>query len=292
MFFSRDFSIFCLTLILILFFLAGAPLATPQDKDLTYAKIQEYTGVGNNPHLSKIEEIDSWITYIPPQLSHPVYKSIITSRKGASHLSKEEGGNILSTEENINYWIDRLNFLNSPIEGAKISHRDSQLPNAPRPYRNGVHHGLDYYYDYCGVDIRIGTPVKAAGEGTVIRIDHDYEELTREEREELLAIAAEDSTTPEEVLDKLRGRQIWIQHQDNIVTRYVHLHSTCPELQVGDKVKPRQYIGEIGNSGTSHGVEDSSCGAHLHFEIWIDEEFFGHNLEVEEIRAVLEEVLQ
>ncbi|RQD77569.1 MAG: M23 family peptidase, partial [Candidatus Syntrophonatronum acetioxidans] len=65
-----------------------------------------------------------------------------------------------------------------------------------------------------------------------------------------------------------------------------------PELQVGDKVKPRQFIGEIGNSGTSHGVKGIPCGAHLHFEIWIDQQFFGHNLEVDEIREILGEVLQ
>ena len=41
--------------------------------------------------------------------------------------------------------IDYLSFLQTPIQGAQVSTKDSHLPGAERPYRNGVHEGLDYY---------------------------------------------------------------------------------------------------------------------------------------------------
>jgi len=55
-------------------------------------------------------------------------------------------------------------------------------------------------------------------------------------------------------------------------------------------VPPGQYIGSAGNSGTNSAVEGLSQGIHLHFEIWIDDQYFGCGLEPEEIRKILTEV--
>lgn len=197
----------------------------------------------------------------------------------------------LAGQEKINFWVELLDFLSSPIQGAVITNKDSHLPNAPRPYRNGTHEGLDYYNGYCSITIAVGTPVVAAAEGEVIRIDHDYIELTKEDRDEILSVSAGQKTTPKEILDKLRGRQVWIDHNNGIITRYAHLDAVSDELQVGDRVAANQYIGQVGNSGTSEAVKGNRDGAHLHFEIWVEENHFGKGLKPSEIRTILSRVL-
>jgi len=188
--------------------------------------------------------------------------------------------------------LDKLFFLQSPIPGAGITSRDSQLPGAPRHYRNGTHQGLDFYSGYCGVPVKFGDPVFAAGPGVVYRIDHHFEELDPEEREELLSsYCREKGETPEEVLDLLRGRQVWLLHPHGIMTRYAHLDQVSDELQVGDPVKKGDKIGTVGNSGTNDGARGNHANAHLHFEIWVGESFLGEGLTPGEIREIWHQVL-
>lgn len=187
--------------------------------------------------------------------------------------------------------IEQLNFLQSPIPGALVTSRDSQLPGAPRTYRNGTHEGLDYYDGACGVPIRSGDPVYAAGEGVILRIDHQYTELTEEERSRMLQIASEQEKTPADILDKLRGRQVWIQHSGDIITIYAHL-SGVADMQEGDRVEAGDFIGTIGNSGTSDGMQGTTANSHLHFEIWIGERYLGDGLPAKEARAMLKEILE
>lgn len=54
------------------------------------------------------------------------------------------------------------------------------------------------------------------------------------------------------------GNWIEVKHDDGTSSRYGHLNSR--DVQVGQRVKPGQVIGTVGNTGTS-------TGAHLHFEI-------------------------
>lgn len=187
--------------------------------------------------------------------------------------------------------IDRLSFLESPIPGARISTRDTHLPGAPRPYRSGTHEGLDYYYGYCGVKIYTGAPVYAAAEGIVVRVDSDYRELTEEEREEILQAVNKLGFTPEKELDRLRGRQVWVLHRDNIVTRYAHLDEVNEDLKVGNKVSRGDFLGTIGNSGTSADVAGAEMGAHLHFEIWVEGHYLGEGLPPSKVRTLWEKIL-
>ncbi|NQU83870.1 MAG: peptidoglycan DD-metalloendopeptidase family protein [Parcubacteria group bacterium] len=57
------------------------------------------------------------------------------------------------------------------------------------------------------------------------------------------------------------GRQILINHQNGIKTRYAHANSLY--VKVGDRVEQGQVIMEMGNTGWS-------TGPHLHFEIYIN----------------------
>ena len=173
-----------------------------------------------------------------------------------------------------------------PIEGATVSSRRSHLPGAPRAYRNGTHEGFDFYDGTVSVEITYGTPQRAAAAGTVARADVAYEELTLAEYEDVIAAATTTLSTPEDVLDALRGRQVWIRHAGGFVTRYAHLSGIAEGLEAGDEVAQGQVIGFTGNSGTEEAARDTEEGPHPHIEVWRGEErYLGQELEPAAIYA-------
>jgi murein DD-endopeptidase MepM/ murein hydrolase activator NlpD len=194
----------------------------------------------------------------------------------------------LSADEMVEY----LSFLASPIPGGRVSNQWSHLPGAIRAYRNGVHEGLDYYTGASGRVIDRKTSVVAAADGIIVRIDHDYVEMSEQERNQWLEIAARhDGQTPSFIFDKMRGRSVWIQHEKGVLTRYVHLDRISPYLQLGDRVKQGDRLGYVGNSGTRDGVKGNDQGLHLHFDILIEEDWFWRNYSPQERMRILREVL-
>lgn len=97
-----------------------------------------------------------------------------------------------------------------PVEHATISSRRSHLPGALRAYRNGYHEGFDFYNGTVSVNIGYGTPIVAVADGVVIRADKGYVENSQAEYDALITEALRGLDTPPEVLDRLRGRQVWI----------------------------------------------------------------------------------
>jgi murein DD-endopeptidase MepM/ murein hydrolase activator NlpD len=148
-------------------------------------------------------------------------------------------------------------------EGYDIPDEPELLPGSEREYRGGYHEGVDF-------PLSQGMPVVAAKAGTIVRIDLEYVEWSVDEQ-----IAGEDvgwrlGFTPAPILDKLRGRQVWIDHGKGVVTRYAHLDSV--ELfSVGSIVERGTLIGHVGNSGTK-------AGPHLHIEIRIGDSYLGDGL--------------
>jgi murein DD-endopeptidase MepM/ murein hydrolase activator NlpD len=147
--------------------------------------------------------------------------------------------------------------------GFALPEEPELLPGSPREYRGGFHEGIDF-------PLAFEMPVAAAKAGKIIRIDSDYTEWSVDEQ-----IQGEDAGfrlgyTPEAVLDKLRGRQVWIDHGHGVVSRYAHLQSV-ELLSVGSIVEQGTVIGRVGNSGTK-------AGPHLHIEIRIGEAYLGDGL--------------
>lgn len=181
-----------------------------------------------------------------------------------------------------------LSYMTSPIKGRTVSNTNGQLPNAPRRYRNGVHEGLDYYNT-------IGYTVYAAAAGTVIRADHDYVEMTLEEYEDAIRISAEAAVTPAELLDKFRGKQVWIEHKDGVVTRYAHLSEIFTEITPGIELDGGQAIAIVGNTGMRANItgqiNSASDEPHLHFEIWLGDTFLGKGRPAEEVRSIYKRIL-
>lgn len=99
---------------------------------------------------------------------------------------------------------------------------------------------LRYARMHTGVDWanRIGTPIFAAGNGTVTRAEWagGY------------------------------GRRIEIQHANGYVTTYSHLSRFAPGIEAGARVTQGQVIGALGNSGLS-------TGPHLHYEVLVNGRF-------------------
>jgi murein DD-endopeptidase MepM/ murein hydrolase activator NlpD len=151
-----------------------------------------------------------------------------------------------------------------PIEGAALPTDPSLLPNAPRDYRGGWHEGIDF-------PARAGTPVHAVAAGKVIRVDRDFVDWDQATRDRALAEAVELGYTPAATLDRIRGRQVWIDHGRGIVSRYAHL-SAVADLAVGDVVEAGTIVGAVGSSGYPEG------GPHLHLEIRIGTSYLGDGL--------------
>ena len=160
-----------------------------------------------------------------------------------------------------------------PIEGGDIPADPELLPGALRDYRGGIHEGIDF-------PAPDGTPVLAAATGTVVRVDVSFLDWNREQQEIALYEALTLGYTPAETLDRIRGRQVWIDHGKGLITRYAHLSAVEP-LVVGQRVEAGALIGFVGSSGYPQG------GSHLHFEVRVGDGFYGDGLSGDDLlRAV------
>ena len=180
--------------------------------------------------------------------------------------------------------------MTMPVAGACLTLEDDQLPNAPREYRNGIHEGLDFFTDYACVPVSINTYALTAADGVVIRADKDYRKLTQKEIDDLEARSAEQGYTDEGTLDKFRGRQVWVDHGDGIVTRYCHLNDVPQDIEVGSRVKQGDTVGYIGDSGTPESASNPEFEIHLHFEIRVNDSYLGAGLGRLETRNIYERV--
>lgn len=172
-----------------------------------------------------------------------------------------------------------------PVVGGCLPQDDDLMPGAPRAYRNGIHEGVDFYdSDNCTL-IGIDTEVVAAKAGTVIRADLQYEDITPEEVARLENQANTTGDTPE-IDDVFRGRQVWLDHGDGIITRYAHLNGTASGIVVGKHVNQGELIAYIGESGTPESVTEPGTQVHVHFELRVDDSYLGEGLDPEQVRQL------
>jgi murein DD-endopeptidase MepM/ murein hydrolase activator NlpD len=120
----------------------------------------------------------------------------------------------------------RKEFLRAPLNFSYISSGFNPKRMHPILKRIRPHNGIDYYAPQ-------GTPVYAAGAGTVIRSAYS----------------------------PANGNHVFIQHSNSIVTKYLHFSKR--EVRQGQKVKQGQTIGYVGSTGLA-------TGPHLHYEFVLD----------------------
>ncbi len=173
-----------------------------------------------------------------------------------------------------------------PLPGACLPQDPALLPGAPRPYRKGVSYGFVFAGEGVCVPVVYGMGVVAANDGEVIKADRDYRPPSKAEFDALLASVREGASA--EAMDRLRGREVWIRHPDGWISVYAHLSGIAPEVKVGARVRRGDWIGYLGNSGTSYEVEGTKAGPRLLFELWQGEvgggRYFGQGLSPAAVR--------
>ncbi|MBP6291087.1 MAG: M23 family metallopeptidase, partial [Spirochaetes bacterium] len=121
--------------------------------------------------------------------------------------------------------------------------------------------------------------------GVVIRADYDYNPPAEEEWKKLSLYYQGNPATF--VQRSFGGRQIWIDHQNGVLSTYNHLSKIDNKVSAGSRVKKGQRIGWVGNSGLLGEAQGKKWGQHLHFELWVDGIYLGYNMNINEIKRYL-----
>ncbi len=117
-------------------------------------------------------------------------------------------------------------FLRAPLDFTRISSNFNLRRRHPIHKKIKAHRGVDYAAPR-------GTPVYAAGNGKVIASGYH----------------------------RANGNYVFIQHGQQYVTKYLHLHKR--KVRKGQSVKQHQTIGTVGSTGYS-------TGPHLHYEFLVN----------------------
>lgn len=120
----------------------------------------------------------------------------------------------------------RKTFLRVPLDFTRISSGFNLRRKHPIHKNILAHRGVDYAAPR-------GTSIFAAGDGRVVSAGYS----------------------------KLSGNYVFIQHGQQYMTKYLHLHKR--HIKRGQKVKQRQIIGTVGSTGYT-------TGPHLHYEFLVN----------------------
>ena len=173
-----------------------------------------------------------------------------------------------------------------PLADACLPSRDEVMPNAARVYRNGIHEGVDFYHGDVCTDIRRGLPVRAMYEGVVTRAMHTYRDITSDVVAALTARTRAQGFSDPEATDIFLGRQVWIDHGNGVITRYCHLDSIDPAVDVGVFLRQGDVLGGVGESGTPESITAPGHELHLHAEVRVGDSFLGADLPAAEVRSL------
>lgn len=120
----------------------------------------------------------------------------------------------------------RKAFLRAPLDFTRISSSFNMRRKHPIHNKIKAHRGIDYAAPR-------GTPIYAAGDGRVVKAGYS----------------------------RANGNYVFIQHGEQYVTKYLHLHKR--NVKQGQRVKQKQIIGSVGSTGYA-------TGPHLHYEFLVN----------------------
>ena len=120
----------------------------------------------------------------------------------------------------------RKAFLRAPLDFTRISSSFNLRRKHPIHNKIKAHRGIDYAAPR-------GTPIYAAGDGRVVKAGYS----------------------------RANGNYVFIQHGEQYVTKYLHLHKR--NVKQGQRVKQKQVIGSVGSTGYA-------TGPHLHYEFLVN----------------------
>lgn len=185
----------------------------------------------------------------------------------------------------------RLTGLMLPIAGQRLPRHPGVFPGARRLYRYGVHAGLDMFNTPgWGSTIAVGTAVVAAKSGRIVRADANFKDMDAGTFNKVMNECRKQHFTSARNEDLFRGCQVWIDHGNNLVTRYAHLCKIKPGLAINTFVSKGDLLGFVGVSGTGENLPGRVPHPHLHFEIWLDGKYLGYGLTPPETMAMYDEI--
>ncbi|WP_424462871.1 peptidoglycan DD-metalloendopeptidase family protein [Pseudoclavibacter helvolus] len=183
---------------------------------------------GRSTTIGSVGIQSSYATFQTLEASSTVYfsgLSDVSSVSGLKWLAVTSGGTVVQVPQSVGGPMGDLEWpfdpeTNTDEFGPRVS---------PGGIGSTDHKGMDF-----GIGVGEGTPIPAAGNGTVV----------------------------EKGSGGGFGNYLVIQHSGNKRTLYAHMNAPS-SLNVGDGVARKQIIGYVGNTG-------NSTGPHLHFETHID----------------------
>lgn len=182
----------------------------------------------------------------------------------------------------------RLDGIAYPLASVVLPRHPGVWPGARRLYRYGIHKGVDFFCD--AGKVTMGTPVKAADAGKVIRSDVNFRDMDSATYRNVMNQCRTEHKTSERNEDLFRGCQVWIDHGNGLVTRYAHLNGVRKGIKVGTYVSRGDTIAYVGVSGTGQNLPGVAKHPHLHFEIWLDGKYLGWGLTQSEILGAYEDI--
>lgn len=187
-----------------------------------------------------------------------------------------------------------LKNIKIPLDnGTSLPLHASVYPGARRLYRYGIHEGIDFFEN-----VSTSTPVIACKKGKIIRIDKEYKQLDKISHDKILKKCKQLGYTSADIADLLRGRQVVIQHDNNVISIYAHLSKVNNALEINQEIDQGDILGYVGNSGTTDDVNKTGKGLHLHFELHINDKtknleyYLGKYLTVEESMQIYQKILE
>ena len=181
-----------------------------------------------------------------------------------------------------------------PCENVSVPEQQLLLPNAPRAYRHGTHRGVDFYVNW-------GTPIRAVADGIIIRAEHNYQEMSADFRLDVLDDAKILGRTPSDIFEHLLlGQAVYIDHGFDLVpgyravTIYAHMSHINSGITVGSTVRRGEVIGQSGNTGTKDSTQKKKTGAHLHWEMILQnktgEYYLGQGLKNDSLSVLFQNI--
>ncbi|MEC7822809.1 MAG: M23 family metallopeptidase [Candidatus Neomarinimicrobiota bacterium] len=175
-----------------------------------------------------------------------------------------------------------LQTIQLPSQNYPVPEYLNLLPNALREYRSGTHHGIDF-------PIPLNGPIMAVSGGIIVRSNPSHNDVDIETYNAFLETTQKLSKTPEDIYNYiLLGKSIVIDHGYSIapnfrtISVYAHLAGIADGILPGTRVEKGQLIGFSGNTGTSSGALKNEKGAHLHWELYFEDDggkyFLGQNI--------------
>lgn len=178
--------------------------------------------------------------------------------------------------------LNRLQGLAVPIAGLDLPPWPRVYPGANRLYRLGVHRGLDIYKWSAAEGFDVGTDAFSVGAGQVIFATEDYRPMSEEEFLSLVSQTNTDGLTTDEVLRRLFGKHVVIDHGSGVQSLYAHLDEVDPAMRAGAMVQAGQRVGAVGLTGTWGESNPAIVAPHLHLELHISGRYLGYGISLRE----------